>query len=72
MLMKKKKKKTFETLNHDHKVLGLDHDFSLAQQIHRSHIRGNQDWTHYLKSQPKKKRMKLRNSYGLYRFNTSI
>ena len=40
---KYKGKKTFDTLNHDHKVVGLDHDFSLAQQIHRSHIRGNQD-----------------------------
>ena len=24
----KKKKSTFDTLNHDHKGLGLDHDFS--------------------------------------------
>ena len=24
----KKKKKTFDTLNHDHKGLGVDHDFS--------------------------------------------
>ena len=40
---KYEKKKTLDTLNHDHKVLGLDHDFSLAQQIHKSYIRGNQD-----------------------------
>ena len=27
-MKKKKKKKTFDTLNHDHKGLGVDRDFS--------------------------------------------
>ena len=37
-----KKKKTFDTLNHDHKGLGVDHDFSSTTNPW-SHIIGNQD-----------------------------
>ena len=36
---KYKKKKTFDTLNHDQKVLGVDHDFSSTTNPQESHKR---------------------------------
>ena len=35
----KKKKKTFDTQNHDHKGLGVDHDFSSTTNPQESHNR---------------------------------
>ena len=46
-----KKKKTFDTQNHDHKGLGVDHDFSSTANPQESHNRKLRP--------PKKKKKKL-------------